>query len=335
MENERLENQLKAIQERIRAITEAVQNPLEGIQQKLDPVQEHLSQLLPRLQQAAILLQNRIDEAELEYPKIAEFYRDWKGKTPLRFKRFLDWFFEVKNDDKSLGELLEHPFEIKEEDLEQASLWLLNKIEFEGARTKLEKLGLSPEDIEYLETVNNTIDAVPMSVKSPALAKEYVEGITSQLDGFSYEAQAVILEDIARYFKQLPEGQIWLKPSVWIRKAIEQYLAELNQPRKEQKPTPQAFGPELVEVVRKALEAKELLTPNGQYIGKKMQTKALYNVLVKRGYVLGMPKPEERFTAWFLKNFTGDISGRALRNPPSRGQEDEEIEFLSLIPAKK
>jgi len=110
---------------------------------------------------------------------------------------------------------------------------------------------------------------------------------------------------------------------------------QAQQPAKEQKPTPQAFGPELVEVVRKALEAKELLTSTGQYIGKKMQTKALYNVLVKRGYVLGMPKPEERFTAWFMENFTGDISGRALRNPASRGQEDEEIEFLSLIPAKK
>ena len=125
--------------------------------------------------------------------------------SPEVLDLLLERFFEM-NDDKSLGELLEHPFEVNEEDLEQAGLWLLNKIQFEGVKTKLERLGLPPEDIEYLEAVNNTIDAVPMSVKSPALAREYVKGITSQMEGFSYEAQAIVLEDVSKYFKKLPEG---------------------------------------------------------------------------------------------------------------------------------
>lgn len=109
----------------------------------------------------------------------------------------------------------------------------------------------------------------------------------------------------------------------------------------EPKPSPQAFGPELLEVVKCALKKKKLLTlpsreyPNGQYIGKKIQTKALYNLLSQKGYILGIIRPGEQFAIWFKENLAGDISDRALRNPPSRGQKDEETDFRALIPAKK
>lgn len=113
----------------------------------------------------------------------------------------------------------------------------------------------------------------------------------------------------------------------------------LPQKEQEPKPAPRAFGPELVEVVKVALMKKELLTPptreypSGQYIGKKMQIKALYEVLVKRGWVV--PGPEEPFATWFLENFSGNITGRTLRNTASQGQEDEERDFKTLIQEKK
>lgn len=95
------------------------------------------------------------------------------------------------------------------------------------------------------------------------------------------------------------------------------------------------FDDGLIITVQKALKEKELLTSKGKYTGSKMQIKALYNVLVKRGYVLGVTGPEEQFAAWFFENFEGTITGRALRNPPGKNQDDEEREFLYLIQGKK
>lgn len=99
---------------------------------------------------------------------------------------------------------------------------------------------------------------------------------------------------------------------------------------KEPKPPPEAFGPELLEVVRKALEGRKSLK-EGVFIGKSYQVKALYNVLKERNYILGIEYPDKKFASWFLKNFNFRITDRTLRSLESKGQVEEEGHLKLLI----
>lgn len=113
------------------------------------------------------------------------------------------------------------------------------------------------------------------------------------------------------------------------------FLDFLNSPDPTPKPAKHEFSPEMFAVVKYALEQKELITSSDIYTGKPTQLKALYNVLEKRGYILGIKNPEESFATWFQTYFGFQITDRTLRNPPNKGQEEEERDFKALIPDNK
>ncbi|NRB48335.1 MAG: hypothetical protein HRU41_11735 [Saprospiraceae bacterium] len=223
----------ETISKRFTEIWESLKEPVENIQASLEHMQDVMNRLAPIIKRAAIQLQERIDEAELEYNEVAEFYKDWKGKKPPRFKRYLDWFFEVKLTDENRGDSLAFAIDIKEEDLEHAGLWLLNKIEFEIVKTKLQKLGLLDEQIKSLEVVVNSAKEHPTQVASPEKAREYVGVLTSQIDRYFPSVQSIVLENIKRYYKMLPGDQAALTSSIWIRDAIDEYITRLWQLAKE------------------------------------------------------------------------------------------------------
>lgn len=89
------------------------------------------------------------------------------------------------------------------------------------------------------------------------------------------------------------------------------------------------FGEGLAEVVKEALEKKGLLAAGGRFIGSKTQIKALYSVLVFRGWIGSDHSTKKAFAA-FVQQFGKTISPRALYDRNNE-QAEEERDFMAII----
>lgn len=122
----------------------------------------------------------------------------------------------------------------------------------------------------------------------------------------------------------------WLKNDGIITHIVK--LLNETPPKPKEK---QIFGDDLAAIIRQALAQLSLLSDTGAFIGKKYQVKALYQVLIQRGYILGDAKePEETFAAFFKQYFQFGVSGRTLRADETRGQAESHKDFLLIIPKK-
>jgi hypothetical protein len=121
----------------------------------------------------------------------------------------------------------------------------------------------------------------------------------------------------------------WLKADAYL-KHIAKLMDAAPAPKQ-----PQVFGDDLAEIIRPALAELELLNDAGQFIGKAYHVKAIYNVLKRRGYILGNAKaPEKTFAAFFADRFGNSVGDRTLREPPTTGQDEAERDLLLMIPRK-
>lgn len=96
----------------------------EELKKKLEPIfAPWVEKIAPGLK----LFIEMLAQAKIEHREAAAFYRDWMGKEPIPQREFLDWFFQEKYD-TTLTELVEHPPEVRVQDIEAAGHWLVSEI---------------------------------------------------------------------------------------------------------------------------------------------------------------------------------------------------------------
>lgn len=154
-----------------------------------------LEKLKAALQKAAPIIEGIISNTEYQYEEAAKFYKDWAGRTPPRFKRFLDWLFREKYGDLTLAEFTALPPEVKEEDIEQAGQWLLAKIqeakqEEEARRERLELAQQLAKEVlkEYPETEIFGDEQSVHWVHFPILEEAFGDFTRLKKDAYSEEA---------------------------------------------------------------------------------------------------------------------------------------------------
>lgn len=332
----------KRLEEALKKIAPKFQKIQQGIQDRLNPI----------FRKAAQVYEDRLKEVEVEYSEAAGFYREWTGRTPPRFKPWLDWYYSTKDFPQQWA-LLENPAEaILEEEVEDAAEWMKLKIEEARQNRKicLELIqGIvadSPETAQFAGDATMKVKCFPLAnrflnswqvKREAALSDEdFLQAVKAEIDKLEGEVQAAYhsLDTSRGKADNTQREQFHLlkfKNLLQVRLLTSAFLPQ-NSPA-----LPGETDWEEVEAIcRMLLGNFGWLDEEGNYRFSRTEEvrregtpiKALYNVLQGN---IAESYPEEQFSTFFEQRFSFRYVGRNLQAEPSKGQPKLEKEYRKLM----
>lgn len=166
-----------------------------ALQQALKPMNERLAGIPESLKKAGEVFGQFLEGVEVEYQEAAEFYRDWAGKKPPKFSWFLDYYFGVKNADKTAREIAAREA-VRPEDIQAAGEWLTEQLKYRWIREAVRKAAKE----HPIHQPGQIAAETRLLVENAALYENRLKtGIYTREE---------VLADIQKYLKQFKENYL-------------------------------------------------------------------------------------------------------------------------------